>query len=63
MKLSDKLATINESININRMDNGYVVEASGRNHEREYTSVKIVCSNVTEVYDLIEEANNMVLDK
>jgi len=63
ISLKDRFATIGESMTINRLDNGYVFEANGRNHDREYASVKIVCTNVSEVYDLIEEANDMTLDK
>jgi len=61
-KLSDKLIKINESYTINRYDNGYMVEAGGRNKKGDYVSAKILCNTLDEVLALVREAGEMDLD-
>ncbi len=61
-KFSDKLTKINESYTINRYDNGYMVEASGRNKKGDYVSAKILCNTLDEVLALVREAGEMDLD-
>ena len=41
---SDKLTKINESYTINRYDNGFMVEAGGRNKKGDYVNAKILCN-------------------
>jgi hypothetical protein len=41
-QFSDKLVKINESFTINRYDNGFMVEAGGRNKKGDYVSAKIL---------------------
>ena len=43
-KLSDKLTKVNESFTINRYDNGFMVEAGGRNKKGDYVNAKILCN-------------------
>jgi hypothetical protein len=61
-RLSDKLIKINESYTINRYDNGYMVEAGGRNKKGDYVSAKILCNTLDEVLALVREAGEMDLD-
>lgn len=61
-KLSDKLTKVNESFTINRYDNGYMVEAGGRNKKGDYVNAKIVAGTVEEVLALVKEALEMDLD-
>jgi hypothetical protein len=61
-KFSDKLTKINESYTINRYDNGYMVEAGGRNKKGDYVSAKILCNTLDEVLALVREAGEMDLD-
>ena len=61
-KLSDKLTKVNESFTINRYDNGYMVEAGGRNKKGDYVNAKIVAGTVEEVLALVKEALDMDLD-
>jgi hypothetical protein len=61
-KLSDKLTKVNESITINRYDNGFMVEAGGRNKKGDYVNAKILCSTLDEVVSLVREAGEMDLD-
>ena len=41
-KLS-KLSKVNESITINRYDNGFMVEVSGRDGESDWKTAKVLC--------------------
>jgi hypothetical protein len=61
-KIGDKLVKINESLTINRYDNGFMVEASGRNKKGDYINAKIVCNTLDEVLALVKEAGEMDLD-
>ena len=61
-KLSDKLTKVNESFTVNRYDNGYMVEAGGRNKKGDYVNAKIVAGSIDEVLALVKEALEMDLD-
>ena len=61
-KLSDKLTKVNESFTINMYDNGFMVEAGGRNKKGDYVSAKILCNTLEEVLSLVREAGEMDLD-
>ena len=61
-KLSDKLTKINESYTVNRYDNGFMVEAGGRNKKGDYVNAKILCNSLDEVLALVKEAGEMDLD-
>jgi hypothetical protein len=60
-KLS-KLDKVNESITINRYDNGWMVEVGGRNDESDWKNCKIVCNSEEEVLNVVKEWNTMDLD-
>jgi hypothetical protein len=60
-KLS-KLTKVNESITINRYDNGWMVEVSGRDSDNEWKNSKIVCNTEEEVLAVVKEYNTMELD-
>jgi hypothetical protein len=57
-----KLAKVNESITINRYDNGFMVEVSGRDEESEWKNAKILCSTEDEMLAVVKEWNTMDLD-
>ena len=61
-KISDKLIKINESYTVYRYDNGFMVEASGRNKKGDYVTAKILCNTLDEVLILAKEAGEMDLD-
>jgi len=60
-KLS-KLTKVNESITINRYDNGWMVEIGGRNKKEEWATSKILCNTESELLELLKEYNTMELD-
>ena len=59
----NKLSKVNESITINRYDNGLMVEIGGRNEENEWATSKVICNTESEVLDLIREYNSKPLDQ
>ena len=62
IRLSDKLSKVNESITINRYDNGYMLDVGGRDNENEWKSTKILCNTLEELLILITEYTNLELD-
>ena len=62
MSILKKLAKVNESITINRYDNGWMVEVGGRDSESEWKNAKIVCNTEEEVLAVVREYNTMDLD-
>jgi hypothetical protein len=59
---SDKLTKVNESFTINMYDNGFMVEAGGRNKKGDYVNAKILCNTLDEVIVLVAEACEMDRD-
>jgi hypothetical protein len=58
----NKLTKVNESVTINRYDNGWMVEVGGRDSDNEWKNCKIVCNTEAEVLDVVKEYNSMDLD-
>jgi hypothetical protein len=59
MKLSDKLAKADDSLNVYFYDNGYMVEVSGRDGYDEWKTAKIMCASLDEVNAIVAEAAAM----
>jgi len=57
-----KLAKVNESITINRYDNGYMVEVGGRDDDSEWKTAKILCNTEEEMLAVVKEWTTMDLD-
>ena len=60
-KLS-KLAKVNESITVNRYDNGWMIEIGGRNKKEDWATTKTLCNTEEELIAVIKEWNTMDLD-
>jgi hypothetical protein len=60
-KLS-KLAKVNESITLNRYDNGYMVEVGGRDEDSEWKTAKILCNTEDEMLAVVKEWTTMDID-
>ena len=58
----NKLAKVNESITINRYDNGFMVEVGGRNDDNDWKNCKILCNTEEEMLAVVQEWNSMELD-
>jgi hypothetical protein len=57
-----KLSKVNESISINRYDNGWMVEVGGRDNDNEWKNTKTMCNTEEEVLEVIKEWNSLDLD-
>jgi hypothetical protein len=60
-KLS-KLNKVSESITINRYDNGWMIEVSGRDKKEDWKTAKLMCNTEDEVVAVVREWNSMDLD-
>ncbi len=58
-----KLAKVNESITVNRYDNGFMVEVSGRDDDSEWKTAKVLCTTEEEMLAVVKEWNTMELDQ
>ena len=54
-KLS-KLTKVNESFTVNRYDNGFMIEVSGRDKADDWKTAKIMCASEDELFVVIKEA-------
>ena len=59
----DKLAKVNESITLNRYDNGWMVEIGGRDKNEEWKNTKTMCNTEEDVIAVIKEWNSKELDQ
>jgi hypothetical protein len=57
-----KLDKVNESITINRYDNGFMVEVGGRDKENDWKTAKVLCNTEAEMLDVVKEWNTMEID-
>jgi hypothetical protein len=58
----NKLNKVSESITINRYDNGWMIEVSGRDKKEDWKTAKLMCNTEDEVVAVVREWNNMDLD-
>lgn len=54
-----KLSKVNESITINRYDNGFMVEVGGRDDENDWKTAKVLCNSEEEMLAVVQEWNTM----
>lgn len=59
MKISEKLAKVDEQFTVYMYDNGYMFEISGRDSEDDWATAKIMCTNMDEIAELAQEAATM----
>ena len=62
MSKLNKLSKVNESITINRYDNGFMVEVGGRDNENDWKTAKVLCNTEEEMIAVIKEWNSMEID-
>jgi hypothetical protein len=62
LKISDKLTTVTENFTVNMYDNGFMIEISGKSGDDDWATVKINCSTVDELVELVREATEMPRD-
>ena len=49
MNIGDKLAKVDESVTVQMYDNGFMLEAGGRNKKGDYVNAKILCNTLEEL--------------
>ena len=57
-----KLTKVNESITINRYDNGWMIEVSGKDKKDDWKTSKVMCNTEEELIGIVKEYNLMDLD-
>lgn len=62
MKLLDFISKIGEDIVVKVIDNGYLVEVSGRNAEDDWKTVKLACTNRDELNKLLDQCFKLPRD-
>ena len=58
----NKLSKVNESITVNRYDNGFMVEVGGRDDENDWKTAKILCITEEEMMAVVREWTSMEID-
>lgn len=59
MKLKDKLAKVSEDFDVTKYDNGYLVKVRGENHNDAWDDANILCKDLLEVGDFMNEWDAM----
>lgn len=59
MKISDKLAKVDESYTINMYDNGYLIDVGGEDATDDWKSAKILVPDIASLVKLVEEASTL----
>ena len=59
----DKLSKVNDSITVNRYDNGWMVEVGGRDKKEDWATAKVMCATEEELFALIKEYNTKEIDR
>jgi hypothetical protein len=60
--IKSKLNKVSDSYTINRYDNGFMVEVSGRNSENDYKTSKVLCNTEEDLLTVIKQINALELD-
>ena len=63
MNLKDKIQKVNDSLTLNRYDNGWMIEVNGKDAENEWVTVKLVCNTQEEIFALIAAYNKLEVDR
>ena len=61
-KVSDKLTKVGECVNVYFYDNAYMVEVSGRDSNDDWSNVKLVCRDLSEVQAALAEVDSLPKD-
>lgn len=59
MKISDKLATVEDSFTVHMYDNGFMVEVGGRDKDDNWKTVKLTFAALDQVQELVEQVVKM----
>jgi len=62
VNIADKLEKVDNSFNVYRYDNGYMLEVNGRTRDGEWTTSKIIANSIEDLLVLVKEAVTLPLD-
>lgn len=60
--VKNKLSKVSDSYTINRYDNGFMVEVSGRDSEGDWKTSKVLCNTEEDLLTVIKQINTIDLD-
>ena len=58
-KVSDKLAKVNDNFTINMYDNGFMIEIGGQTKNDDWSTAKILVSEINDLLEIIKEVAEM----
>lgn len=61
-KVADKLEKVGECVNVYFYDNAYMVEVNGRDKNEDWCNVKLVCRDLNEVQNVLDEVDSLPKD-
>ncbi len=62
-KISDRLSKVSDQFVVSIYDNGFMVEASGRDHDGEWLTSKVLCTSKEELLNLIVDVVDLERDR
>ena len=57
----DELSKVDDSIRLNIMHNGFTIEVSGRDHEDDWKTIKLITHDLEKLFDYIREVTQKEL--
>jgi hypothetical protein len=57
-----KFIKVSDNFTVNRYDNGFMLEVSGRDSNEDWQTAKIICTTEPELLALIQEVNSITID-
>ena len=57
------LTTIGDQVSIYLYDNGFMVEANGKDAEGDWKNVKVVCKSTNELFELVKQFISLERDE
>lgn len=61
-KVADKLTKVSECVNVYFYDNAYMVEVTGRDKNDDWSNIKLVCKDLSEVQTILAEVESLPKD-
>ena len=62
MSKISKFIKVSDNFTVNRYDNGFMLEVSGRDSNEDWQTAKIICTTEPELLALIQEVNSITID-
>ena len=63
MSKLNKLAKVGDNFTVNRYDNGWMVEISGKDEKDDWVTVKLLCNTQDDIFKLLESYNKLEVSR